>query len=196
MYEIIYGVVPCEKISLSEAELTARLGRPASESDTEVLRAKKELISSITAKYAAVRVEILECKKGEVKLSPFSLKSLDAAKYFSSCDATYVFMATLGIEADRLIMKKKHLSIFEGFLYDAVASAMIEAVCDAAERKIRCGGEKTKNRFSPGYGDVPLSLQKDFIKLLSADKLMGVSLTESMLMIPQKTVSAFIGRLK
>ena len=87
-------------------------------------------------------------------------------------------------------MKKRALSVSEGFIYDAVCSAIAEAACDAAEKKI-CAGERTKNRFSPGYADCPLEAQKDIFGLISPDKYIGVKLLDSLLMSPMKSVSAF-----
>ena len=53
-----------------------------------------------------------------------------------------------------------------------------------------------KYRFSPGYGGLDISSQADFFKLLPMTKQMGVSLSESFLMTPTKTVTAFIGVTK
>ena len=50
-----------------------------------------------------------------------------------------------------------------------------------------------KPRFSPGYGDVPLEIQKDIVMLLDCAKRIGVSLNDSLLMSPSKSVTAFIG---
>ena len=47
--------------------------------------------------------------------------------------------------------------------------------------------------FSPGYGDVPLDLQKDFSALLQMPQTCGISLTDTLLMVPSKSVTAFIG---
>ena len=51
----------------------------------------------------------------------------------------------------------------------------------------------TKPRFSPGYGDLPIEIQKDFFRVLEPNRKIGVSLTESMMMIPSKSVTAIIG---
>jgi hypothetical protein len=48
-------------------------------------------------------------------------------------------------------------------------------------------------RFSPGYGDLPLALQGDFLRTLGAEKRLGVTLSAGGLCIPTKTVTAVIG---
>ena len=47
--------------------------------------------------------------------------------------------------------------------------------------------------FSPGYGDLPLDLQREIFAALDCPKRIGVSLNESLLMSPSKSVSAIIG---
>ena len=54
-------------------------------------------------------------------------------------------------------------------------------------------GKNCKPRFSPGYGDLSITIQKDFLQALNADKTVGLSLSEGNLMIPEKSVTAFIG---
>lgn len=48
-------------------------------------------------------------------------------------------------------------------------------------------------RFSPGYGDFPLSAQKEILDGLEAGKRIGITLTEGYLMMPSKSVTAVIG---
>jgi cobalamin-dependent methionine synthase I len=52
---------------------------------------------------------------------------------------------------------------------------------------------ETKGRYSPGYGDLSLSFQPVLLNELNAAKLLGITLTDSYLMIPRKSISAIIG---
>ena len=74
---------------------------------------------------------------------------------------------------------------------------MTEAWCDEINERIRTEAAKegfcTRPRFSPGYGDLPLSMQKQISMILNMPKEIGVSLTESYLMTPSKSVTALIG---
>ena len=49
------------------------------------------------------------------------------------------------------------------------------------------------SRYSPGYGDLPLELQREIIRVLDCGRTIGITLTESLLMQPSKSVTAVIG---
>jgi len=75
-------------------------------------------------------------------------------------------------------------------------AALIEKVMDDIEDKIRATlepGETLVSRYSPGYGDFPLAAQRELLSLLDAPRKVGVSLTDTLLMVPSKSVSAIIG---
>jgi cobalamin-dependent methionine synthase I len=73
----------------------------------------------------------------------------------------------------------------------------VESLCDAfcAELKAEAmeNGCFTRPRFSAGYGDLPLSLQKDIFRALSPEKHIGAALRESLIVSPSKTVTAIVG---
>ena len=78
---------------------------------------------------------------------------------------------------------------------DCLASAAVEAICNELERELT---KKLPDwhftwRFSPGYGDLPLSVQPQILDVLNAQKRAGVSCLESLLMVPSKSVTAIIG---
>ena len=78
---------------------------------------------------------------------------------------------------------------------DFCGSAWAESVCDEAEREIRSRfpGKYCTDRFSPGYGDLPLNLQADFLRVLDAGRKLGITANESFLLLPCKSVTAVIG---
>ena len=49
-------------------------------------------------------------------------------------------------------------------------------------------------RFSPGYGDFPLTAQRDIFAILDCPKRIGLSLNQSLLLSPTKSVTAVIGK--
>ena len=83
----------------------------------------------------------------------------------------------------------------EAVIFDACGSAWVESGCDAAEAEIaaRFKGRYLTDRFSPGYGDLPLSLQPAVLAALDAEKRLGIHLSDSFLMTPSKSVTAVIG---
>ena len=74
---------------------------------------------------------------------------------------------------------------------------MTEEWCDRINERIRLEAEKDglylRPRYSPGYGDLPLEMQRDISRILNMPKEIGVSLTQSLLMTPSKSVTALIG---
>jgi cobalamin-dependent methionine synthase I len=124
----------------------------------------------------------------------FNINSKSLAKNLFGCERVILFAATVGIGLDRLITKHSRLSPLRALFAEAVGTERVEAVCDALTLGIAEEyGKKTKPRFSVGYGDAPLSAQKDIITLLDTARLIGVSLNESLVMSPSKSVTAFMG---
>jgi len=60
-------------------------------------------------------------------------------------------------------------------------------------RQELASGEGLVSRFSPGYGDLPLDYQRTLLSVLDTSRKIGVSLTDSLLMVPSKSVSAIVG---
>jgi cobalamin-dependent methionine synthase I len=84
----------------------------------------------------------------------------------------------------------------DALIVQAVGAALIERHMDAVEDEIRAElapGESLLTRYSPGYGDFPLEAQRSILALLDTPRKIGVSLTDSLLMVPSKSVSAVIG---
>jgi cobalamin-dependent methionine synthase I len=78
----------------------------------------------------------------------------------------------------------------------AIGAALIEKLMDEVEAEIRRElppNESLVSRYSPGYGDFPLTAQRELLSLLDAPRKVGVSLTDTLLMVPSKSVSAIIG---
>lgn len=126
-----------------------------------------------------------------------SVKSKDLTTNLAGCREAIIFAATIGIYTDRQIQKEAILSQARACVYQAVGATVIEAVCDDFNEWIRCEemtkGNTLKSRYSPGYGDVSLEIQKDICRELNCAKMAGITLTDSMLMIPEKSVTAIIG---
>ena len=124
----------------------------------------------------------------------FKIESKSLAKNLSGCDKAILFAGTVGIEIDRLIAKYSNLSPSRALMLQAIGTERIEALCDAFCRDIdSLYPTKTRKRFSTGYGDAPLIAQRDIIRILDAPRKIGISLNESLLMSPTKSVTAFIG---
>jgi len=126
-----------------------------------------------------------------------SVESHDLSKALKGCSRVLLFGATLGIEIDRLIAKYSHVLPSRALALQAFATERIEALCDAflAERSAvyRENDIFLRPRFSPGYGDLPLRFQVELFRWLDCPRKIGLSLNESLLMSPTKSVTALVG---
>jgi 5-methyltetrahydrofolate--homocysteine methyltransferase len=122
------------------------------------------------------------------------IKGNDIVKHLDKSERVIFFAATLGSGADKLIRTAEITNMAYALVLDALASAMTEEFCDTSENELKTlyGGHFTW-RYSPGYGDYPIELQPDIIRFLNADKLIGLTATESNILIPRKSVTAVIG---
>jgi hypothetical protein len=129
-----------------------------------------------------------------VRMDSLTIPSKDLAKNLKDAREVILFAATIGIGIDRTIQKYNRLSPTKALYFQAIGSERVEALCDTFCDFI---GEtkKTLPRFSPGYGDVSLSIQKDVFRLLDCEKNLGLSLSDSLLITPSKSVTAFMGIL-
>lgn len=117
------------------------------------------------------------------------------AEHIKNCERAVIFAATLSAEADKLIRRATVTDTAEALVIDSLCSAAVEQVCDAAEEEIfsQIKARFRTWRFSPGYGDLPLSLQGEFLRALNAQRRIGLTVTDSDLLIPSKSVTAVIG---
>lgn len=117
-----------------------------------------------------------------------------AARMLADCRQCAVLVCTLGAEFDLWVRREQLRDMAQAALLDALGSAYIEAACDAAEDAIRARFPEMHltDRFSPGYGDLPLAVQPTLLTLAGGSRI-GVTLTDAMLMLPQKSVTAIVG---
>lgn len=128
----------------------------------------------------------------------FIIPGKNAYNHLKNADKVVLYAGTLGLEIERKTRIYEAIELTKGFILDACAVEYIEKVMDLAEVDVsfHFPDYYLNRRFSPGYGDVPLSIQGDFIQVCGADKKLGLTLTENHLMIPRKSVTAFAGLFK
>lgn len=156
---------------------------------------KGKLTYKVCYREFPVAVENDRCDLGFVKADSSSL-----AKNLHGCNSIIVFAATTGIELDRLIAKYSKVSPAKALLFQAIGAERIEALCDTFNNEVEAHmnqcGFFLRPRFSPGYGDLPLEIQRDLFAVLDCPKQIGLTLNDSLLMSPSKSVTAIIGIAK
>lgn len=187
--DVIYGSVNCDEFNIDDLELSARLGYTASA--CELQAHIDEFNSAASYRYAYARVSLKisgdECDFGFGKARSSSL-----AKVLEGCSEALIFAVSCGTATDRLISRLYLQSSANAFITDAIGSASAEALADLVNKKI-CDGLSVTKRFSPGYADFPIDFQKPLLERLNAFSTVGISLTNDLLMIPMKSVTAVIG---
>lgn len=118
------------------------------------------------------------------------------AENLSGCSRVVMFAATLGSEVDKMIRTVSFTDSARACVLQATGAMFIEEFVDSFNRKVEedaaLQGCVCPKRFSPGYGDLPLETQKLFFRLLNCSKI-GLTLMDTLIMAPEKSVTAFIG---
>ena len=121
----------------------------------------------------------------------------DIPQMLEPCEEVVLFGATLGPGVERLMMRYEVVNAADSVIMDACASTAIENICNNFEsdmrRAVEAEGRYLTDRFSPGYGDLPIAEQPKFFALLDMTRRIGVSLTPTTIMVPRKSVTAIMG---
>ena len=124
-------------------------------------------------------------------------RSSNLERNLRDCQRILVFGATLGSRVDVLLHRYGLLQMSKAVILQAAAAAMLETYCDwkneALRQEYQEKGWYMRPRFSPGYGDFPLECQRQIQAALELGKRIGVTLTDSLLMAPSKSVTAVMG---
>lgn len=133
----------------------------------------------------------------ELDLGFARTSSAALGRCLADCDEVVVFAATVGLELDRLLTRYGRLSPAKALLLDAVGTERAESLCDVFCADLAAWaaaeGKEITRRFSPGYGDLPLNLQRDIFRVLEPSRRIGLTLNDSLLMSPSKSVTALVG---
>ncbi len=168
--------------------------------DGEIEQTLDEVIKSVesAADYRVCSATFpLQLIGDSIEFATLKIQSASLARHLSGADEIILFAATIGVGADRIISRNFATSSYRGLLADAAATERIEALADAfcadIAKDLQKTGKISTSRFSPGYGDFDITWQKEILLLLDSARKIGVTLNDSLLMSPMKSVSAVIG---
>jgi hypothetical protein len=193
-------------VGIPRGEVLKRLGYPTASVDLqEPIRslfedALREAASLMRPKaaYRALRVEDNDGNAVRFQGTEFFIESRQVAKLLASAKAAVCFAVTVGSELDETISgRMRKGDLLAATILDAIGSETADAAADELHWKIilrraENADHSVTARFSPGYGDWPLTIQKDLINICGGS-LIGITVTPSFLMIPRKSVSAVFG---
>ena len=122
-------------------------------------------------------------------------KTIDKA--IKDADKVLLFAATVGAPFDRLIQKYSRVSPSKALIMQAIGAERAESLCDefcsCINDELCSDGKRLTARVSPGYGDIPLNMQRDIFAVLDCPRKIGLTLDKSLLMSPSKSVTAICG---
>ena len=176
------------------------MGVSASDStlDAMIDRAEAEVKSAARPNHVSRHIDIdVDLPAGRVALGGTAVWSRTLAGHLEGCREGFLFACTLGIRVDQLVKRYSFTNIPMLPVIQAVAAAYTEYCADASQRELEEYAEGRnlylRPRYSPGYGDFSLECQRFFFEALQISKKIGVSLTDSLLMVPFKSITAVIG---
>ena len=199
MSEIVFKTY--DKIALNEREAFRYMSCKSPDEQMKRLfeECLSECLGALSYKACWREFQLLFCGD-EINLGFARTKSRALFTNLKGCEKIVLFAATVGHEMDRLIKKQTLLSPAKSVCLQAIGSERVESLCDTLNAELKEQYKKQgfllKPRFSPGYGDLSLSLQREIMPALDCAKLLGISLGENLMMSPSKSVTAIIGVYK
>ena len=196
MIPVCAGTFQVEQIVLNIKEAAYRLGVPNDQAAQWIEEYAPLVAQEIQPKYCYTKSLVRLLPTGKLDLGYTRLESKDLQKNLSGCTMIYTFAVTLGLQIDRTIAKLAVSSPGKAFAVDALASAYAESAAETLSQMFQAElpeGFTLVPRFSPGYGDLSLSVQPDILQALEATKHTGITLGTNLLMTPRKSITAIQG---
>ncbi|MDE6774976.1 MAG: 5-methyltetrahydrofolate--homocysteine methyltransferase [Ruminococcus sp.] len=188
-------MIKLEEISKSESARYMGV-RGEINSQTAGLIEKYEPIvrASLRPSYVYREAEILR-NNNEIQILGINMTGESIKNHLKGCQRAVIFAATVSAVADMLIRKTAVTDAAGALAVDCLCSAAVEQVCDKVEDEIfrNINAVYRTWRFSPGYGDLPIQIQGDILSVLNAQRRIGLTVTESCMLLPSKSVTAIIG---
>lgn len=132
-----------------------------------------------------------------LEIGKLLIESRNLYRNLNGCDQVILLGATLGIGVDMLMKRSSITDMAQAVVLQAAAAAMLEEYLDDWQEKealeLEKEGRYLRPRFSPGYGDFSIQHQETILRMLDTAKRIGLTMTESYMLTPTKSVTALIG---
>ena len=190
--------MPITITQLNIDEVLRYMGCPPDKADAATRALAEEsagqMLRAVTPRWTW-RVFDLAFETEGVRMGGLLLPGQDLKRHLRGCERAALFCATLGSGADALIRRAESVDMARALALDCAAAAAVEEVCDQIEGELHAmfPGCSFPFRFSPGYGDLPLTLQGDLLAALDAPRRVGLTASASNILLPRKSVTAILG---
>jgi hypothetical protein len=170
-----------------------RGGEIPPEVEADIARCSRELLDTARPRVTWRLFDLEE--DGRFAGTAFTPGGQDVRELLRDCRQAILLAATLGAEADKLIQRRQITDMGDAVILDCCANSAIEVVCDdlCDQLASQFAPMHLTDRFSPGYGDMPLSQQPEFCTVLNTARTMGLAVSRSGLLTPLKSVTAIVG---
>lgn len=194
-------VVAKENLQINPLEVLRYLGYKRELIKNEDIDLAKKYIEkareTFNAKAVYERFPVKVYGDGNIDMPYGTIRSESLTRNLEGCSDIYIFAATIGANFDRMMQRARAMSMSEAAILQAVGAAAVEELCDLLnkelDKKALDNEEILRPRFSPGYGDLELNNQLGVFAVLSPYRYTGITLNDSLLMSPEKSVTAIIG---
>ena len=192
-----------EKLNINKKEIYRYLGiqrpgpEPATVSLVDSVIAELMVTALLREFHQDFPVHVLQDDEHTIDFGFFRTHSRSLEKNLKGCSRIIMMAATIGSKVDLLLRRYSLTQTSRGVVMQAASAEFIESwcnlICDRLKTEYAAKGLFLRPRFSPGYGDFSLENQKNLFQVLQVEKRVGIALTDSLLMLPSKSVTAVIG---
>ena len=183
--------------SINRAEVLRYLGYKGIGADETINslidECEAEVLKAAVPRYVYRVVDVTQVDEGvRLEGTSVTLKGNSIKEHLKGCNKAALIAVTISDGIDRMLRVMQASDLAKAVISDSMASAAIEQVCDKVEAVIKEELPEYNQtfRFGIGYGDLPLSQQGEFLKILNAPKL---NIGKTDMMTPTKSVTAVIG---
>lgn len=188
-------------MNIDRQEVLRYLGYRGALPDEQVLRTiadcAQELEQAATPHHILQTAAVSRPAENTLEFAGITVHSRDLYQHLSGCEEAVLFAATLGAPVDLRLERCAKLSMSRAVVMQACAASLVESYCDECQepvaREAANRGLYLRPRYSPGYGDFDISHQRDFLAVLDCPKRIGLTMTDSFMLAPSKSVTAVIG---
>lgn len=195
MYRLKELKIPKDEVLRYLGYRSQELGRELDELIESTIIESKVLISP---KFTFGSYNISGKEEGvHVEGTNLVLKGEDIKNHLKYAKECVLMAVTIGGNIEKKINLYEKTNLTKALILDACGTTAVEEVCDQIEGyvkgKANKKGESITFRYSPGYGDLPLDIQKDLVNVIRGDRTIGLTVSSHNLLFPRKSVTAIIG---
>lgn len=193
MINVVTGKI--DFINLKEAKRYLGYARGAGsvEGVEEVFSECEKLVLAAQNLKACYQIYDISYNGESLNLGFTKVISHSLARNLNGCNKAVLFACTAGAQIDRLIAKYMRISPARAAVIQAMGAALVEQWCDELCKSFTAAYGATNPRFSCGYGDLPITMQRDIFAALNVTKHLGITLSDDCFMTPTKSVTAIVG---